>query len=69
MRGGVELGVTEDKSIQWQRGKFEPGSSALPLGHARLPLPQIKKVRKQILIDKLIRKSTETALQLVVVLL
>ena len=61
MRGGVELGATEDKSIQWQGGKFEPGSSALPLGHARLPPPQKEKIRKQILIDKIIRKSTETA--------
>ena len=41
-RGGVEFGATKDKSIQWQGGRFEPGpqdykSSALPLGHARLP--------------------------------
>ena len=39
-RGGVEFGATEDKSIQWQ--DLNPGppdyeSSALPLGHARLP--------------------------------
>ena len=27
--GGVELGGTEDKSIQWQEGGFEPGTSGL----------------------------------------
>ena len=26
-RGGVEFGTTEDKSIQWQGGGFEPGTS------------------------------------------
>ena len=25
-RGGVEFGATEDKSIQWQGGGFEPGT-------------------------------------------
>ena len=28
-RGGVEFGATEDKSIQWQGGGFEPTSPAL----------------------------------------
>ena len=28
-RGGVEFGATEDKSIQWQGGGFEPGTSGL----------------------------------------
>ena len=28
-RGGVEFGTTEDKSIQWQGGGFEPGTSGL----------------------------------------
>ena len=27
--GGVEFGATEDKSIQWQGGGFEPTSPAL----------------------------------------
>ena len=26
-RGGVDFGATEDKSIQWQGGGFEPGTS------------------------------------------
>ena len=28
-RGGVEFGATEDKSIQWQGGGLEPGTSGL----------------------------------------
>ena len=28
-RGGVEFGATEDKSIQWHGGGFEPGTSGL----------------------------------------
>ena len=28
-RGGVEFGATEDKSIQWQGGGFEPGTTGL----------------------------------------
>ena len=28
-RGGVELGATEDKSIQWKGEGFEPGTSGL----------------------------------------
>ena len=28
-RGGVEFGATEDKSIQWQGGGFEPGTAGL----------------------------------------
>ena len=41
-RGGVEFGATEDKSIQCREEDLNPGppdykSSALPLGHARLP--------------------------------
>ena len=41
-RAGVEFRATEDKSIQWQGGGLEPGTSGLqvqrpkPLGHARL---------------------------------
>ena len=27
--GGVEFGTTEDKSIWWQGGGFEPGTSGL----------------------------------------
>ena len=30
-RGGVEFGATEDKSIQWQGGGFEPGTSGLQI--------------------------------------
>ena len=30
-RGGVEFGATDDKSIQWQGGGFEPGTSGLPV--------------------------------------
>ena len=40
-RGEVEFGATEDKSIQWQGGGFEPGNSRLqvqrPTTRARLP--------------------------------
>ena len=40
-RGGVEFGVTEDKSIQWQGGGFELGTSGLqvqrPTTRPRLP--------------------------------
>ena len=28
-RGGVEFGATEDKSLQWQGGGFEPGTAGL----------------------------------------
>ena len=28
-RGGVEFGTTEDKSIQWQGGGLEPGTSGI----------------------------------------
>ena len=28
-RGGAKFGATEDKSIQWQGGGFEPGTSGL----------------------------------------
>ena len=28
-RAGVEFGATEDKSIQWQGGGLEPGTSGL----------------------------------------
>ena len=41
LRGGVEFGATEDKSIQWLEEHLIPGPpdyklSALPLGHAPL---------------------------------
>ena len=44
--GGVEFGATEDKSIQWQGGGFEPGTSRLqvqrpttrPLGYIHVQL-------------------------------
>ena len=32
-RGGVEFGATKDKSIQWQGGGFEPGTSGLQVQH------------------------------------
>ena len=32
-RGGVEFGATEGKSIQWQGGGFEPGTSGLQIQH------------------------------------
>ena len=32
-RGGVEFGTTEDKSIQWQGGGLEPGTSGLQVQH------------------------------------
>ena len=32
-RGGVEFGATEDKSIQWQGGGLEPGTSGLQVQH------------------------------------
>ena len=43
-RGGVEFGATEDKSIQWQDGGFEPGNSGLrvqrPTTRPRSPPPK-----------------------------
>ena len=32
-RAGVEFGATEDKSIQWQGGGLEPGTSGLQVQH------------------------------------
>ena len=47
-RGGVEFGATEDKSIQWREGRFEPGSSGLqvqrPTARPRSP-PYVGYVR------------------------
>ena len=34
-RGGVEFGATEDKSIQWQGGGFEPGTPGLQIQRPR----------------------------------
>ena len=40
-RGGVEFGATEDKSIQWQGGGLEPGTSGIqvqrPITRPRTP--------------------------------
>ena len=32
-RVGFELAATEDKSIQWQGGGFEPGTAGLQVQH------------------------------------
>ena len=50
-RGGVEFGATEDKSIQWKGGGFEPGTFGLqiqrPTTRSRsLPRNQTKKPSK-----------------------
>ena len=34
-RAGVEFGATEDKSIQWQGGGLEPGTSGLQVQHLK----------------------------------
>ena len=47
-RGGVEFGATEDKSIQWQGGGLEPGTSGLQVQHPttrpRSPPPGVLKL-------------------------
>ena len=46
-RGGVEFGASADKSIQWQGGGFETGTSGLqiqrPTTRPRSPLQYTKK--------------------------
>ena len=46
-RRGVEFGATKDKSMQWQGGGFEPGTSGLqiqrPTTRPRSPLQYTKK--------------------------
>ena len=53
-RGGVEFGAKADKSIQWQGGGFEPGTSGLqiqrPSTRPRSPLQYTKKALKLIVI-------------------
>ena len=48
-RGGVEFGATENKSIQWQGGGFEPGTSGLqiqrPTTRPRTP-PTIVRIKR-----------------------
>ena len=38
-RGGVEFGATEDKSIQWQGGGLEPGTSGIQVQRPTSPAP------------------------------
>ena len=54
-RAGVEFGATEDKSIQWQGGGLEPGTSGLQVQRPnhQATLASMKRVSLQALQRKL----------------
>ena len=64
-RGGVEFGATEDKSIQWQGGGLEPGTSGIqvqrPTTWPRSPPNLFTKVIKTRIASLGFVESRETA--------
>ena len=68
-RRGVEFGATKGKSIQWQGGGFEPGTSGLqiqrPTTRPRSPLQYTKKSMKADSHSQLVNMQSQEKMQLI----